>query len=410
MKSRFVVVYLGFVILNANALTLKESESVALKQAPELKRLLKEKDAYQHLSIGQSQWMDPMLELGAMNLPTNSFHINQENMTQFKVGVRQIIPKGSSLKFKQIIETIKANKSFSEHALMRIEILKLVRMIWVERIYWRQVRWILLKQRATFNHLVDVTHSLYENNKAQQKDVFNAKMQLSKVHEQIVHAKRAYQATTAKLARWIGNKNASASHPKSMPRFLRLPKLDVQQNNLNVHPLLKKDSDIVALNKAKADLIKEDFKPGFTVGVSYGYRDTMPNGMKRTDFLSIGLGVSLPINKKNKQRENYKASLANVSASLYQKRSDFNKLNELLSDTYVQWLSSGDKVHIYRTKLLPDARSYAKASLISYQNAKLDFPTLANGYAELYKLEIIKQQLRFMQAKQKINLLFLNGI
>ena len=394
---------------NIYALSLKQAETAAIKRAPELKKLTSKQKAYTHLSVAKSQWMDPVLELGAMNLPTDTFRFNQENMTQLKIGLKQMIPKGDSLKFKHSIEQIKARATFSQKKLKRLDILKNLRNAWVERFYWRQIRWILLKQRATFTHLVEVTKSLYANNKAQQKDVLNAKMQVSKVQEKIVHAQRAYQATTANLARWVGYKSAKNIHPKNMPWLGKLPSIHKQNHHLKTHPLISKASDEIAMNKAKSNLIKEDFKPGFSVGVGYGLRQDMPNGRRRADFVSIGLNVSLPVHTKAKQNQNYQAALSEVSASMYQKQSDLNQLRELLNNTYVKWLSFRDKVHIYRSDVLPDARSYAKASLISYQNAKLDFPTLANSYVELYRLEIKKEQLRLMQAKQKINLLYLNG-
>lgn len=393
----------------ALALSLEQAEKIALQFAPELKQLSSKQKAYTHLAIGKSQWLDPFLEIGTMNLPMDTFRFNQENMTQLKIGFKQMFPKGNSLTFKRSIEQIKARATYSQKKLKSLEILKRLRKTWVERFYWGQIKGILLNQRATFNHLVEVTESLYENNKAQQKDVLNAKMQVSKVQEQIVHAQRAYQATTANLSRWIGYKRAKNIHPQRLPRLKKIPTLDRQRQQLLYHPLILKDLDEVELNKAKSNLIKEDFKPGYSVAVSYGYRQNMPDGRLRPGFLSVGVNVSLPANTRNKQSQNYQAALSEISTSIYGKQSDLNQLRELLNETYVQWLSFRDKVRLYRSRVLPDARSYVKASLISYQNAKLDFPTLANSYVELYRLEIKKEQLRLMQAKQKINLLYLNG-
>ncbi len=39
---------------------------------------------------------DPMLSLGFANLPTDTFDFDQEPMTQFKVGVSQVFPRGDS--------------------------------------------------------------------------------------------------------------------------------------------------------------------------------------------------------------------------------------------------------------------------------------------------------------------------
>ena len=52
-------------------------------------------------SIAAAQLPDPVLSFGAANLPVDNFDFNQEPMTQFKVGVSQVFPRGDSQKIKK---------------------------------------------------------------------------------------------------------------------------------------------------------------------------------------------------------------------------------------------------------------------------------------------------------------------
>jgi hypothetical protein len=44
---------------------------------------------------------DPKVSLGIMNLPTDTWDLDQEGMTQLKVGVSQMFPRGDSLEIKK---------------------------------------------------------------------------------------------------------------------------------------------------------------------------------------------------------------------------------------------------------------------------------------------------------------------
>ncbi|MGB3724739.1 MAG: hypothetical protein WA981_03155 [Glaciecola sp.] len=44
----------------------------------------------QQLSLGAATLRDPTVNIGLLNLPTNGFALNQEPMTQLKIGVSQM--------------------------------------------------------------------------------------------------------------------------------------------------------------------------------------------------------------------------------------------------------------------------------------------------------------------------------
>ena len=53
------------------------------------------------MSIAAGQLPDPQLTIGIANLATDTFAFNQEPMTQLKVGVSQMFPRGESRALKQ---------------------------------------------------------------------------------------------------------------------------------------------------------------------------------------------------------------------------------------------------------------------------------------------------------------------
>lgn len=408
-KRIFCTAFLTVYSFTSFADTIKQLENIALKQSVELKQLTAKASAFNERAIAKAQLADPVLELSVMNLPTDSFRFNQENMTQFKVGIKQLFPKGDSLKFTYEIERFKAKQKGSSKKLKRLEILQNVRSIWAERYYWRQIRWLLLKKQATYKQLVSVTQSMYENHKTPQTDVLSAKTELAKVQTEIVGANRAYEMTTKKLARWVGHDNAARSYPSFWPSYRKLPMLAIQIANIKKHPLIRRAQDRVSGEMAKSNLAKEGFKPQFTLGVSYGHRADMASGTRRADFLSLGINIVLPTNIEQRQNKNYLASISDLSAAVYQKQSDLKQLKQVLETTYIQWQSYKDKAHIYRQEVIPNAKNQIDATVIAYQNAKRNFSALAKSQNMFYQLQMKLEQFRFMQVQQKIHLLYLNG-
>lgn len=408
-KVRVLIILIGF-SFNAFAVDILDIERQALKKAPDLNVLENKILASENQAVAESQWHDPTLEFGAQNFPVDTYNINQEPMTQLRFGLKQRLPRGDKLKLNYKAENLKAQVLQEDFKELKLDILKQVRLIWLQRYYWHQVKGILLKKKATFSHLQEVANAMYANNKAPQKAVLNAKLQISKVDERIINAKRNYQTTTIDLARWVGMSMAVKSHPQQLPRFTKLPTIKQLNLSLKAHPLLLKGRRKIALSKIKVNIAQQDYKPALAVGLAYAHRSGVnPNRSKRTDFISAGMSIELPIFPKSRQDRRYKARESNLNASTYDFRATYLMLKQTLDNSYVAWLSTGDELHLYRKRLIPEAKSYADSTLIVYQNNKTDFPTLAESNIDLYNLQLKQEKARLEHAKWKVHLLYLQG-
>ncbi len=408
-KVRILIILLGL-SFNTFAADVSDIEQWALKKSPDLNALKNKALALENQAVAKSQWRDPTLELGASNFPTDTLNINQEPMTQLRIGLKQMIPRGNVLNLNYKAETLKAHAFKEDFNHLRLDILKQVRLIWLQRYYWRQTKGVLQKKRALFSHLKEVTHAMYANNKAPQKAVLNAKLQISKIDERIIHAQRGYQTTTVDLARWVGMAMASKSQPQRLPRFTKLPSIGQLERALKKHPLLMKDNNNIFLSKTTVDIIRQDYQPKFAVGLAYAHRDGLNmNRSQRSDFISVGISIDLPMFPKNRQDRRFKAGEKILQVTKDNHRAHSLDLKKTLHDSYIAWLSTRDELHLYRGRLIPEAKRYADSTLIAYQNNKTDFPTLSESYIGLFNLQLKQEKARFEHAKWKINLLYLQG-
>ena len=89
--------FLGTDLIFAADLTIKEAGQLALKDDYTLQAISARSRSMSELSVAVEQLPDPMLKLGFANLPTDTFNLGQEAMTQAVIGVRQMFPRGHSL-------------------------------------------------------------------------------------------------------------------------------------------------------------------------------------------------------------------------------------------------------------------------------------------------------------------------
>ncbi len=409
IRLAILVSLLPFMALAQGNLTLQQAEQYALKQAPEIRQLQAQQQAFSQKAIAADQLPDPKLVLGASNVPVDSFDFTQENMTQIQIGLMQQFPKGHSLSIRSQQELLRAQSSADKSKLMSLTILKTVRAEWLNLYYWQHALNIYQRQLTIFNHLLRVTKSMLANNRAQQKDVVRAQFELSSLQQKIIYARQQQAETKAMLSRWLGNSVNKLD--LAFPQWPTPPNLKTLQSKIKNHPLLQIDQKEVGVNQQGIRLAKQQYIPGFNLGVVYGIRqgkNTMTE-KSRSDFISAKATVDLPIFTHNRQSREVKASADNYVAAEEQKNSDYLLLKSQLDDSYAAWQKLVDQTKLYKSKLVPQANMYAKSTQIAYQNKQTDFPTLARAYIQAYNTEIAALKTKVTTKQERVNLLYLEG-
>lgn len=417
-RTFFLIGFVGFgaipiasVAASRLNVTLTQVESVALQQAPELKSLAAKSESWKQSAIAAAQLSDPQLVLGAMNVPVDSFSLSQEPMTQMQVGLRQIFPKGHSLRYRSLQEKDKGQMEYQKGQAMQIQILQDVRMNWINLYYWLKARRIVSLQKKIFQHLVKVTESMLANNQAQQKDVIRAQLELTGLANQLITINLQIETARAQLARWVGNMLANHANPSQLPQWMNPPSLKRFETIIKTHPKLQSDRAIIAANYAGVELAKQQFKPGVAVGVGYGFSQghDMFTNRKRSDFLTAQVSIDLPLFPNNRQDRGLKASEENLIASQEDQLSHYRQLNQTLKTQYAIWQQQQKSVELYQQQLIPEANQYAEATLIAYQNTQTDFPTLARAYIRQLNTSLMGLKASVDCNAARINLLYLEG-
>ncbi|HAT3978686.1 TPA: TolC family protein [Legionella pneumophila] len=394
----------------AESLSLKKAEYIAIERSTEIQSFRAKNESLFQAAIAAGQYPDPHLFGGTLNVPVDTFNFSQTPMTQIQVGLGQYLPRGKSLHYNMQEKNCLAQAEIFKLQSMRLDILQKVRLSWLHLYYWQQARKIVLKEKKVFIDLLEVAKSMLANNKAQQKDVIRAQLELTELENKLIQIDEQIQTARFQLGRWIGESQARRAQTANKLHLTSLPSKNNLLTVVKQHPELKTDSATISAFQAKVRQTLEQYKPGFNVNVGYGFRQGRElDGRKRSDFLSATINMDLPVFPKNRQDRSLKASEDNLLASEKERMSHFRNLREYLNIQYSIWQQQQKSTQLYTTTLIPQANQYATATMTAYQNFQTDFPTLARAYVRQLNTELEGLKAKVDRDAARINLLYLQG-
>ncbi len=393
------------------SISLQQAEYAALQQTPDIKESEAKAHALKEAAVASGQLQDPKLEFSAQNFPTDTFRLDQEAMTQLQLGISQAFPRGKTLKYTELQnEKLAAAEQTQSHVISE-QVLRSVRLAWLELYYWQASNHLIRQQQQVFQHLYEVTKALLASNKAQQNDVIQAQLELDDLQNRLINTEQQLDTARANLARWIGKAMASRALPSALPHWKRPPPYRTLQANLKHHPEINTTQNLIAANQANVMVAKQQYKPGIALGLKYGYRQGKNfDRSTRSDLMTANVSVDLPFFTKNRQDKTLSASESRLVASEEGRQATYRQLKETLAAQYAAWRSLSSRALLYQKTLIPESKAYAESTLITYQNNKTDFQNLADSYIRELETQLSGLKVATDQAKARVNLLYLQGL
>ena len=165
-------------------LTARKAVLVALEDNPGLAAMQNRYEALQELPSQVGSLPDPMININAMNFPTDSFDRDQEGMTQLQFGFSQEFPFPGKLDLKEeaaTFDAIAAGYSVDE---MRVRLANSVKTTWWQIHYLDRALETLEKNKELLRQFIAVAETKYETGRGLQQDILLAQLELSKLIDQ----------------------------------------------------------------------------------------------------------------------------------------------------------------------------------------------------------------------------------
>ena len=377
-------------------LTLKRAVEIAVENDPWLVGSTHRERATLSSSVVASSLPDPVVNIGLANVPTDGFAFDQEPMTQLKVGVSQMFPRGDSL----AIRSRQLREQAAEHPLMRADRVAKARVqvsnLRLEIYRAQQSVKLIDEDKALFEQLSDIAKANYSTafGRVNQQDIVRAKLELTRLEDRLTKLRALEERATGKLLEWLVRDQNYPSQsgfdafsrltlPHALPEIKNmgqnmrtiLERRDQQSLAmvLNQHPLILSIEQRIRASQTGIDLAKEKYKPQWGVNASYAYRDDTPDGTSRADFLSMGVSFDVPLFTENRQDQEVSAAVSLSEAIKTDKRLVLREMMSYIQSLYAENERLMERQALYELELLEQMQEQAEASLNAYTNDEGDF-------------------------------------
>lgn len=409
-----MIVITTFIGINAQPKndTLEKLILYAIDVSPKIK-LLESKIKVAGSKIEQSTNLpDPMLTLGLVNMPTNTFSFSQEPMTGKIIGLTQAFPFPGGLTTKAEVIAMDTLIVAQELQDAKNEIRKNISNLYYDLQLVREEIILTVESKNLLNHISEIVKRKYEVSKASLQNIIQVEVQISKKDDIIATLNGNENAIVSELnALLFRDENSSIFTNRFIPilasKYSAKSLIEVANE---YRPFLRG----IQIALQKAELMEKSanylYSPNFQIGVQYTQRDySQVNEQNWGDFFSVIIGISLPLNYGGK----YSAAIneAKYLQSLY--REQFNSSVQLLNQSFGKITSKLNELQtrkiLITQKRLPQAEQSIEASLTDYQAGRIDFINVISAESEILKIktELLKIEIEYI--KNIVLLEFLAG-
>ena len=391
-------------------LSLGEAEQLALDTDPVTRGLNAGAEGFEDLAVAQGQLPDPKIKLGMMNVPVNSFAVDAEPMTQIQVGVQQMFPPGETLRYRREYTEAMADVEKAKILERKLKLLREVRQRYLDLYYRSNADRILQQNRTLFSDLVAITQRQYAAGRDNQHDVLRAQLELSLLDDRIMDMEQQEEVARAGLARYVVYEQASRPLPEAFPELKGIPPRDQVRQNLPDHPLVMIEDAAIDAGKKKVAEAEQQYKPGWSVDVTYGNRNGMnADGSGRPDMLSAMVMIDVPLFTNKRQDKKLSAARKQNLAQRFSRDDRLLELSSMLETEYSNWTRLRERLDLYRQRASLDARANAESTLNAYQSDTADFTTLMRAQLTELNTQLDMLRIHVELAKAQARLLYLTG-
>jgi cobalt-zinc-cadmium efflux system outer membrane protein len=378
----------------AELLTVSAAVTKAVRDNPSLAEMQSRYEALSEVPSQVASLPDPMINFGAMNFPTDTFDRAQEPMTQLQLGISQAFPFPGKLALKQEVAEHDARAAGHSVDEARLQLVRRVKSNWWQLYYIDRALETLDRNQELLGQFIGVARTKYETGKGLQQDVLLAQLELSKLIDQKIQldAIRRQRAIQLNILMDL-SPELEIGLPSKVGRAL--PELaseaDLYLKAEEARPLLRKLETKVDAARSRLDLAKRDYYPDLMVGLTYGDRtgvNPMPRGGARSDFLSVMLGVKIPIYAKRKQSKAVAQRGFEVQSSRYALLDERGLVRGAIATSMTDYHRAKKQLSLFEAGIVPQAEQTVNSMLAGYQVSEVDFLNLVRSQMTLFNYEL----------------------
>lgn len=384
---------------------------------PEIAAARHEVDAAQQ-RIGPAHALEnPMVEIGILNLPVESQSLHDEDMTMKMLGLSQRVPFPGKRDLRAAVASADADSAECGYEETVNRILRDAHLAYLELNLVHQSRDIVIRNRFALQQFLSVAQARYTVGGGALPDVLKAQTQLTRMSDELLRIAREEATVQAELHRMLDSAaNAapivpapSSSRPGGASQGRALNADVLRQSAVANRPQLRGLQAMIERSDRQIELMQREYYPDFDVRLSYGQRESMPNGMDREDMVSLTVAIDLPIWRKSRLEPQVAEARAMRERARELYRAQIAELSALLTTQLAAAEQSRRSLELMDTGLLPQSRLAVEASLAAYRVGRVDFATLLDNQMVVYTYELERARAAIAHEQALAQIEFLVG-
>ena len=404
--------------VQVSALSLNNAIEIALKNDPAQNVYKAEQASLLAQGNSSSTLADPMIKLGMANVPTDSFALDEDPMTQVSFGISQQFNRGDTLDLTKKGFTLQSESAVYQGLDRRLLVKRTVRKLWLNILFVEKSNKLIAKNKKLFNAFYHDLESQYSLGLAESEDLVKAEIQLVLFDEKQAKLQQQSLAYRSLLSEWIGNtayehlSDVLPDWSDTLAYIKNSKVLNYQHYEfLMTHPKAKMLSQNILVANSKIELAKQGYKPSFKVELGYGHRlSETPSGKPRSDLLSGFISMDIPLFTDQRQDQKMISAQEKKGQREAEKRLLLRKLNAQLNAEIVNYQQLASRQKRYKESILKQAKRQTRALDQSYQSNKVPFKQVIQAYIYELNLSIEYQQLYFDGLKSLANIRYFQAL
>ncbi len=380
---------------------------LALQVNPGLEAFNARATSFEALVSPAGAWSDPLLVIGMMNLPLATLDLDGTPMTQAPtVHLRQTVPFPGKQGLREGIAASDYATALAEASDERFEIANAVRAAYYDLYTLERSLEITERHQGLVEDLVHVANVRYTVGSGLQQDVLKSNVEVAQLKERWFRQEAQREAVAARLNALVNRPPETDVEAPALPaKLVRLafskhdtagvrlagsgsevqipPLSELIDAAMAQRPLLAAYRSRIERQQLATRLARKRLWPDFLVSLGYGLR-----GAGQEDFVSANVGVSLPVFAGRKQNRLIDAARAGEVRARAAYTEAVNRISARLAGLRAQLISLQDQLILYRDGILPQATAALQSATSAYHVGRVDFLTLVDSEATLYRYEL----------------------
>jgi outer membrane protein, heavy metal efflux system len=367
----------------------------ALKANAEVKQMRALHQASKETIKSAGALDDPEVAFAMKDIPTDTWNTYSDSQSQKMLELSQKFPFFGK---RRLRSEVAAEQTNSDDYIYRDKVnevrTKVVTAYWGLSLAYSNFD-LTKRSKQTWEQVVKVAETRYTVGQGQQADVLQAQVELGNYLDRLFQWTQKQESSQADLNALRSKAPQTAiARPqplKSRPFTLKLDELLAMAE---ARPQLQALKALIAKQEKSVDLAKKEYFPDMTVGLAYGFRDTLgpPVNLKQADMFTGKVMFNLPIWQGSKIKPRIREEMAKQDAAKEGHQSAANQLSAAIKDRHAKLQRLSQQIALFDQGIIPQARQAAASTLSAYQVGTLGFNQLYQSQITVYSAEMQLQE------------------